>query len=76
MQGIIQVFIAFKLRRISLGWGLLLVSGLIGIIFGIFVGSNFPFIAVWLIGTLIGINLLFDGVWMLALHSGQREVLY
>jgi uncharacterized membrane protein HdeD (DUF308 family) len=70
VQGIIQVSISFKLRRISPGWGLLLVSGLIGIIFGIFVWSNFPFSAVWLIGTLIGINLLFDGVWMLTLHSG------
>jgi uncharacterized membrane protein HdeD (DUF308 family) len=76
VQGVIQIFISFKLRRNSHNWGLLLVSGLIGIIFGIFVWSNFPFSAVWLIGTLIGINLLFDGIWMLTLHSGQRDILY
>jgi uncharacterized membrane protein HdeD (DUF308 family) len=75
VQGIIQVAIAFQMRRLSPNWGLMLVSGMIGIVFGIFVWSNFPFSAVWLIGTFIGINLLFDGVWMLTLHSGQRRVL-
>ncbi len=75
VQGVIQVAIAFQMRRISSNWGLMLVSGIIGIIFGIFIWSNFPFNAVWLIGTFIGINLLFDGVWMLTLHSGQRRAL-
>jgi uncharacterized membrane protein HdeD (DUF308 family) len=65
VQGMIQVAMAFQMCRISLNWGWMLVSGIVGIIFGIFV---------WLIGTLIGINLLFDGVWMLTLHSGQRRV--
>jgi uncharacterized membrane protein HdeD (DUF308 family) len=73
VQGIIQVAIAFQMRRISQNWGWMLVSGIIGIIFGIFVWSSFPFSAVWLIGTLIGVNLLFDGIWMLTLHSGQRH---
>ena len=73
VQGIIQVSIAFQLRRTSPNWGWMLVSGLIGIIFGIFVWSSFPFSAVWLIGTLIGVNLLFDGMWMLTLHSGQQR---
>ncbi len=75
IQGIIQVSIAFQMRRISPNWALMLVSGIIGIIFGIFVWSNFPFSAVWLIGLLIGINLLFDGIWMLTLHSGHRRAL-
>lgn len=75
VQGMIQVAIAFQMRRISSNWGLMLVSGIIGIIFGIFIWSNFPFNAAWLIGTFIGINLLFDGVWMLTLHSGQRRAL-
>jgi uncharacterized membrane protein HdeD (DUF308 family) len=70
MQGIIQVSMAFQMRRISFNWGWMLVSGMIGIIFGIFVWSSTPFTATWLIGTLIGVNLLFDGVWMLTLPSG------
>ncbi|PSB26283.1 HdeD family acid-resistance protein [Stenomitos frigidus] len=75
VQGIIQVSIAFQMRRTSPNWCWMLVSGLVGIIFGIFVWSSFPFSAAWLIGTLIGVNLLFDGAWMLTLHSGQRSVL-
>lgn len=76
MQGIIQVSIAVQMRRVSPNWGWMLVSGLVGIIFGIFVWSNSPFIAAWLIGTLIGVNLLFDGVWMLTLHLEQRRALH
>ncbi len=74
VQGIIQVAIAFQVRRASRNWGWMLVSGIVGIIFGIFVWSNFPFSAAWLIGLLVGINLLWDGVWMLTLHSGYRRV--
>ncbi len=76
VQGIIQVSMSFQMRRISLNWAWMLVSGIIGIIFGIFIWSNFPFSAAWLIGLLIGTNLLFDGVWMLTLHSGQRLSLH
>lgn len=76
MQGVIQVSLAFQMRRISPNWGWMLVSGIIGIIFGIFVWSISPFSAAWLIGILIGTNLLFDGMWMLTLQSGQRKALH
>lgn len=72
VQGAIQVSLAFRMRRISPNWGWMLVSGMIGIIFGTFVWSNSPLSAAWLIGILIGTNLLFDGMWMLTLHSGQH----
>ncbi len=75
VQGMIQVILAFQMRRISSNWGWILASGIVGIICGIFVWSSFPFSAAWLIGTLIGVNLLFDGIWMLAPHSVQRRVL-
>ena len=75
VQGIIQVSLAFQMRRISPSWGWMLVSGIAGIIFGIFIWSNFPSSAVWLIGTWVGINLVFDGMWMLTLHSGQPHAL-
>lgn len=75
VQGIIQVSIAFKVRRTAPKWVWMLASGIIGIIFGIVIWSSLPYSAIWLIGTLIGVNLLFDGVWMLTLHSGQRRAL-
>ncbi len=72
LQGTIQVSLAFQMRWISFNWGWMLTSGLMGIIFGIFIWSSSPLRAVWFIGTLIGINLLFDGIWMLTLHSGKK----
>lgn len=75
VQGIIQVSLAFQLRRASPNWGWMLVSGIAGIIFGIFIWSSFPFSAAWLIGTWVGINLLFDGMWMLTLQSGPPRTL-
>ncbi len=76
VQGVIQVSLAFQMRRISPNWGWMLASGIIGIIFGVFVWSTSPLSAAWLIGILIGTNLLFDGMWMLTLHAGQRHALH
>jgi uncharacterized membrane protein HdeD (DUF308 family) len=76
VQGVIQVSLAFQMRRISPNWGWILVSGIIGIVFGICVWSTSPLSAAWLIGILIGTNLLFDGMWMLTLNSGQRHALH
>lgn len=72
LQGMIQVSLAFQMRWLSPNWGWMLASGLMGIVFGIFVWSSSPLSAVWLIGTLIGVNLLFDGIWMLTLYSGGK----
>jgi uncharacterized membrane protein HdeD (DUF308 family) len=76
LQGVIQVLLAFRMRWMSPNWGWMLVSGLMGIIFGIFISSVSALSAVWLIGTLIGINLLFDGIWMLTLHSGEKLTIF
>jgi uncharacterized membrane protein HdeD (DUF308 family) len=75
VQGIIRVSLSFQMRRTIPNWGWMFFSGIIGIIFGIYIWSSSLLSAAWLIGTLIGINLLFDGVWMLMLPSGQRRAL-
>jgi uncharacterized membrane protein HdeD (DUF308 family) len=72
IQGIIQVSTAFKIRRRFSKWTSVLMSGIIGIIFGIFIWSNFPSNASWLIGLLVGVNLFADGIWMLTLYSEQK----
>lgn len=74
-QGMIQVSLSLQMRRTVPNWGWMLVSGIIGIIFGVYIWSSSLLSAAWLTGTLIGINLLFDGVWMLMLPSGQRRAL-
>lgn len=75
LQGIIQVVMSFQTRRVSPRWIWMLISGLIGIVLGIYIWSQLSSTAPWLIGTLVGINLLFDGIWMLTLHSGGRRTL-
>ncbi|WP_373540771.1 HdeD family acid-resistance protein [Chamaesiphon sp.] len=75
VQGIIRVSLSLQMRRTIPNWGWMLVSGIIGIIFGIYIWSSSLLSAAWLIGNLIGIDLLFDGIWMLMLPSGQRRAL-
>jgi uncharacterized membrane protein HdeD (DUF308 family) len=72
MQGAIQVFLAFAIRP-ARNWVWVLVSGILGIILGIFIWSQWPFNADWLIGLWVGINLLFDGIWMITLSSLPRS---
>lgn len=74
-QGLIQVSLSLQMRRIIPNWGWMLSSGIIGIIFGVYIWSSSIMSTAWTIGILIGIDLLFDGIWMLMLPSGQRRAL-
>ncbi|AFY92406.1 HdeD family acid-resistance protein [Chamaesiphon minutus] len=74
-QGLIQVSLSLQMRRTIPNWWWMLSSGIIGIIFGVYIWSSSIMSAAWSIGILIGIDLLFDGFWMLMLPSGQRRAL-
>lgn len=65
-QGVIQVILSFGMRP-ARSWSLVLVGGIIEIILGIFIWSEWPFNADWLIGLWVGIGLFFNGVWILVL---------
>lgn len=67
-QGVMQVILAFGIRP-ARNWGWVLASGILGIILGIFIWSEWPFNAPWLIGLWVGISLLFNGIWMITLSS-------
>lgn len=71
-QGVIQVIFAFGIRP-NRNWGWVLFSGILGIILGIFIWSEWPFNAIWLIGLWVGISLLFNGIWMITLSSLPRS---
>ncbi|MBE9008672.1 HdeD family acid-resistance protein [Pseudanabaenaceae cyanobacterium LEGE 13415] len=71
LQGVIQVFMAFQIRP-ARAWGGVLVSGLLGIILGIFIWSNFPFNAAWILGLFVGVSLLVNGIWIISLSSASR----
>ena len=72
VQGALQVILAFGIRP-ARNWGWVLFSGILGIILGIFIWSEWPFNAAWLIGLFVGISLLFNGIWMITLSSLPRS---
>ena len=68
VQGVIQVILAFGMRP-ARNWGFVLFSGIIEIILGIFIWSEWPFNADWLLGLWVGIGLLLNGLWIITLAS-------
>jgi uncharacterized membrane protein HdeD (DUF308 family) len=74
VQSVIQVIGAFQMKPAP-GWGWVLASGILGIILGIFIWSEWPMGAVWLLGVLFGLNLLFDGIGVVMVASLLRSAL-
>lgn len=60
VDGIFRVFLAFQLRP-QPRWGWVLFNGILAIILGILIWSQWPFNAPWLLGLLVGIGLLMNG---------------
>lgn len=68
LQGVVRVISAFAVKPAK-RWDALLFSGILGIILGIFIWSEWPFNVGWLLGVWVGVSLLSDGIWMIALSS-------
>jgi uncharacterized membrane protein HdeD (DUF308 family) len=66
-QGILEMVMAFKLRP-EPNWVWMLFSGIMAIVLGILILSQWLFVgAAWLIGLFLGIDLLLTGIWMILL---------
>lgn len=72
VQGALQVILAFRIRP-ARNWDWVLFSGILGIILGILIWSEWPFNAAWLLGLWVGISFLFHGIWTIALSSLPRS---
>ena len=72
VDGIFEVIGAFEVKPDS-GWGWVLFGGVISLMLGIMIWSEFPLSGVWAVGTLVGIKLLFSGTTLIALGSGARN---
>jgi uncharacterized membrane protein HdeD (DUF308 family) len=69
--GIIRIITAIAMR--FPGWGWVLFSGIVTLILGILIESQWPTTGLWVIGLFIGIDLIFSG-WayvMLSLAAGR-----
>ena len=64
-SGVVRIFQAFQYWH----WfgGLLLASGIIGIVAGLVILAKWPISGLWVIGFLVGVDLLIHGFWWLLL---------
>ena len=60
------------MSRATHGWGMLLISGLLGMIIGLLILANWPSSSEWTIGLLVGIDLMFGGMTLTTLALDAR----
>jgi uncharacterized membrane protein HdeD (DUF308 family) len=73
-DGLLQTFISLRARPAP-GWGLLLLSGVLGIVLGALIWVQWPSDALWLVGTLIGVKLIFRGLALATFTGFVRSAL-
>jgi uncharacterized membrane protein HdeD (DUF308 family) len=60
-EGILEFFLYFRIRHVRhSGW--ILFDGIVTLLFGFLIWTQWPSSSVWVIGTLIGISLMFSGI--------------
>jgi len=67
ISGIFEVMMAFQVKP-DKGWGWALFSGIISVVLGAMIWSQFPISGAWTVGTLIGIKLFLSG-WTLLMFG-------
>jgi uncharacterized membrane protein HdeD (DUF308 family) len=72
-KGIFQIVLGFRLRPND-GWGWILAAGIIALIAGIMILSQYPFSGLWVPGTLAGISLIFTGWSYIAVSLAARRL--
>ena len=71
-DGIFEITASFQLRPES-GWGWLLVSGILSILLGVMIWTQYPFSGAWAVGFLLGFKLVMIGVMMISLAKAAKE---
>ena len=72
-EGILEIALYFGIRRVRhAGW--VLFDGIVTLILGILIWSQWPSSSVWVIGTLVGISLIFSGISRFMLSLAVRDI--
>lgn len=72
LGGLLRLLLAFQVRP-SPRWGWVLLGGIVTILLGVLILSQWPSSAFWIIGLIVGLELLFSGVTLLSLGlAGKR----
>src|SRR5215470_5525296 len=66
IEGIAKTIFAFIIRPIP-NWGWVLVSGLLGIVFSVYLWANLSTVSDWMLGVLLGVLLLVEGTALTSL---------
>ena len=74
IDGICRVILAFQLKPVP-NWGWILANGVVTLILGIFISSQWPSTDFWVIGLLVGIGLFFNGLSTIMLSMAARHPL-
>jgi uncharacterized membrane protein HdeD (DUF308 family) len=61
VEGVSKVIFALNIRPF-IGWGWVLLSGIIGILLGAYLWANMPLSSEWVLGVLLGIQLIVEGL--------------
>jgi len=67
VSGLLEAVMAFQVRPVK-GWGWALFSGIISVVLGAMIWSQFPLSGAWAIGILLGVRLFFSG-WTLLMFG-------
>jgi uncharacterized membrane protein HdeD (DUF308 family) len=75
-SGAIESIAALTARDVK-GWGWILFSGVVSVLLGLMLWSQFPLSGAWAVGTLVGVRLLFSGFALIsaagAVSSAVKE---
>jgi uncharacterized membrane protein HdeD (DUF308 family) len=72
-DGLVELAAGFRMKPAS-GWGWMVFGGLVSLLFGIMIWSQFPLSGPWAIGILLGIKLFFIGLTMITTGSAVRSM--
>ena len=73
LEGVLELALYFRIRRVQhAGW--ILFDGIVTLLLGILIWTQWPSSSVWVIGTLIGISLIFSGISRFMLSLAIRNV--
>lgn len=74
VSGIFEILMAFQIKP-NKGWGWVLFSGIVSLVLGGMIWSQFPVSGAWAIGLLVGINLFFSGWSLIMMGMAARSLI-
>jgi uncharacterized membrane protein HdeD (DUF308 family) len=73
-SGILESIAAFGARE-NRGWGWILASGIVSVLLGLMLWSQFPLSGAWAVGTLVGVRLLFSGFSLISVAGSVSSAI-